>query len=76
MLLAASSCRRSAGLDRGALRFEAKADFALALGRDAKVGDEFAVMFDHDTKTITKVTAFVKPPFHEDPVLLIFSRTA
>ena len=35
-------------VDRRALRFEAKAGFALALGADAQIGDEFAAMLDHD----------------------------
>ena len=35
------------GLDRRALRFQPEAGFALALGADAQVGNEFAVMPDH-----------------------------
>ena len=50
------------GFDGGALRFETEAALALTLGRDAKVGDEFPVMFGHATMTITKVTVFVKIP--------------
>ena len=50
-------------VDRGALRLEAKAAFALPLGGNAQVGDEFAVMLGHDTSNITKVTGFVKSPF-------------
>ena len=47
-------------LDRRALGFQAKAAFALALGGDPKIGDEFSVMWGHATKAITKVTVFVK----------------
>ena len=42
-------------LDRSPLSFEPKATFALALGGNPEIRDEFAVMLGRDTKDITLV---------------------
>jgi hypothetical protein len=47
------------GRDRGALRLESEPGLRLPLGADAKVTDEFAVMFDQSVPLVRRHITFV-----------------
>ena len=65
-----STGRRSARLRPSALRLQAEAALALALGGDPKIGDEFAVMWGHDVfhKNYNEGHSICKAAFPRTPV--------